>query len=177
MTKLNITLIFAAGLACLTPTNSWAKDSAPSLGYSESLSDQNYTQGFNFGVGLSVAQPVFSLDYKYRLSNNFGFGGYGYYTSKRGDRHPGVGALGVDMVASVSAGSIDFYVRPGLGVTYFEAYGSKVAFLSPLVAYGATIRVANNLAVGLEHVQLFNWTSNDQAEKTEAVLASLQWRY
>lgn len=163
-------------------STAWAQQAAPNNvavgSYSDTVTEEGYTHGINVGAGLSVGQPVLSVDYEYRLSNHFGIGAYGSYAAKKGNSRPGVGSLGADFKAHVAIQSIDVYLRPGLGVTYFESGSSeKVAFLSPIFAYGVMLRVAKNIAVGVEHLQIFNWSSSDQPAKSEAVLAAVQWRF
>jgi hypothetical protein len=145
--------------------------------YSDSLGEEGYVHGVNLGAGFSSGQPVLAADYEYRLSHNFGIGAYGAYSSKKGTTQPGIGALGASFKAHVAIRSTDFYVRPGLGVTYFDHGNDRVAFVSPSLAFGLVIRVAKNVAVGMEHLQLFNWSSDDQPAKAEALLATVQFRF
>jgi len=160
----------------------WAQQSASNNvavgNYSNTVTEEGYNHGINVGLGLAVGQPVVSVDYEYRLSNHFGIGAYGSYAAKKGNTNPGVGSIGADFKAHIAVHSVDIYVRPGLGVTYFESGNAeKVAFVSPIFAAGVMLRVAKNIAVGVEHLQIFNWTSSDQPAKSEAVLAAVQWRF
>ncbi len=145
--------------------------------YSQTVTEETYIHGLNFGAGFSVGQPVFSIDYEYRLSNHFGIGAYGAYSSRKGQTQPGLGSLGVDFKTHFALHSVDIYLRPGFGATYFDTSNTKVVFFSPIFAAGALVRVAQNVAVGVEHLQIFNWSSSDQPAKAEALLASLQWRF
>lgn len=161
-----------------TKVSSNTGNSDGSIGsYSNTLAEASYQHGVNLGAGMSVGQPVFSLDYEYRLSNHFGVGAYGSYSAKKGTTRPGVGALGADFKAHVALHSVDIYVRPGVGVAYFDYGTEETAFFAPIFAAGAVIRVSDQFAIGLEHLQIFNWTSDEVAAKAESLVASVQFRF
>ena len=145
--------------------------------FNDSLSEEAYLHGITASGGLSVGQPVFSLDYEYHLSNHFGVGAYGSYSARKGINRPGIGSLGADFKAHVSIHSVDIYVRPGLGIAYFDDSSAKTSTFAPIFAAGVLLRVTRHLAVGVEHLQIFNWTSNAVPGKTESLLAPVQFRF
>ena len=82
--------------------------------FSRSLaSEADYDNAITPSLGLNRGQPAFSVDYERRLTSNFGFGGYFYFTpEKKTKLYPKVLTVGADFKAHISVESLDFYLHP-----------------------------------------------------------------
>ncbi|MEZ4814798.1 MAG: outer membrane beta-barrel protein [Bdellovibrionota bacterium] len=177
-TKLKNVLFFAFGIFSISALR------AESLGpYERSLaSDADYSHAIQPALGFNRGQIVFNIDYEYRLSEHIGAGGNFYFTPE----HESTGYSKVVGVAAhaklhASLGEVDFYARPGLGfarVDYKVAGSSKDSvILAPIFGIGAIYRVADNVGVGVEYLNTFNWTNDDVFESKHDFLIATQIRF
>lgn len=158
--------------------------SAASVGaYERSLaSDPSYTHAVQPAIGFNQGQFVINLDYEYRLTEHFGFGGNFYFT-------PDDAAAGYAQILGFAAhsklhvglGDMDFYARPGLGFAKVDykkgASNEDSLILAPIFGVGAIYRIADNVGIGVEYLSTFNWTEDEIPGSKHDFLIATQIRF
>lgn len=158
--------------------------SAESVGaYERSLaSDSSYTHAVQPALGFSQGQFVINLDYEYRVTEHFGFGGNFYFTPD--DDSAGYAQIlgfAAHSKLHVALGDMDLYARPGFGFAKVDykkgANNEDSLIIAPIFGVGAIYRIAENVGIGVEYLSTFNWTEDDVPASKHDFLVATQIRF
>lgn len=182
MTLNNFSRMFFAAIFSLVLNLNTAQ--AQSLGsYERSLaSESDYTHAVQPALGFNRGQIVINADYEYRVTEHFGFGGNFYFTPDD-DSSGYAEIIGIHAQAKVHVpvGDLDFFLRPGMGIAKIEyklgGVDEDSTLISPLFGMGIMYRVADNIALGIEYLTLFNWTEDKAFETKSDFLLATQIRF
>ena len=113
-------------------------------------------------LGFRQGNISFGADYEFRFSERVGFGGQ-FYLGTDDDKNAvaGLMSFGANVKIHFPVSTFDFYVGPGFGLTNVDMPGNDESLLGPTLKLGALYKLSSTVAVGLEYMGIYNWSSDD----------------
>ncbi len=139
-----------------------------------SAEDGNHVRGI---LGFSSGEINIGADYENR-NDNLGYGGYFLFSGDDEDTGKNsifaIGAMAA--VHFLNTSKVDVYVAPGFGVAKVEepgAGGDDETTFGPIMKVGVEYAINDKATVGLQHLFIYNWMSDEVADSASFLNAAV----
>lgn len=112
------------------------------------------------------------------MTSDTGIGGYFMvWTEKKDAGRPQVITFGGDVKVHYRTGGFDFYGAPGFGIALIDTPADDETTFGPSMRIGVLYSFTPTVAVGIEHMTVFNWFSDKMVESAETANAAVRFNF